>query len=95
MFTVIYCLQQRSSCYLVADAIKAQISKSYYHVYHMPGPLELFKGSLEFANGKFWGNYKHRMFGLIGFCINPQTNTLIYIFMEPRGKVELVRVRAL
>lgn len=33
MFTVIYCLERRSSCYLVADAIKAQISKSYYHVY--------------------------------------------------------------
>lgn len=44
MFTVIYCLEQRSSCYLVADAIKAQISKSYYHVYPYAQPFRTLQG---------------------------------------------------
>lgn len=52
-------------CYLLSGAtnpraillpmlLRHQFLNSYYHVYHMPGPLEVFKGSLEFANGKFW-----------------------------------------
>lgn len=47
-------------CYLLSCPIllplllKHKFVQNYYHVYHMPGPLELFKGSLEFANGKFW-----------------------------------------
>lgn len=45
MFTVIYC----NSRYLVADAIKHEFLKSYYHVYHMPSPSERLKGNQEFA----------------------------------------------
>lgn len=51
----------------------------------MPGPLELFKGSLQFANGKVLVIVKTADV-LNRILHKPTTNTLIYIFMESQRR---------